>query len=201
MRDFWHRWHISLSTWFRDYVFIPLGGARGGEIRLVCSILAVFLLSGLWHGANWTFVVWGFYHSLAYLISTRLETTLGQLKILLGGWVSSVLATMTTLFIVMLGWVLFRAQSLEDALQFYKLMFTWSDWAEFTIYDLPFKSGTMLCVTIALFTVEAINRNKAHVLVIGDWPSLSRWIIYIGLLFSLNLFGAVNNSPFIYFQF
>ncbi len=103
--DFWRRWHISLSSWFRDYVYIPLGGSRGGAFSTYRNLLIVFLLCGLWHGANWTFVVWGLWHGL-FLIAERM-LPISRLPTLV--------TRLITLFAVLLGWVFFRAQTLEQA--------------------------------------------------------------------------------------
>jgi alginate O-acetyltransferase complex protein AlgI len=106
--DFWRRWHISLSTWFRDYVYIPLGGNRGGALRTYGNLLIVFFLCGLWHGANWTFITWGLYHGV-WLILERL----GWLRLL--GLLPAMLRHILTLLIVLCGWVLFRSESFERA--------------------------------------------------------------------------------------
>jgi alginate O-acetyltransferase complex protein AlgI len=103
--DFWRRWHISLSSWFRDYVYIPLGGSRGGSLATYRNLLIVFLLCGLWHGANWTFIVWGLWHGL-FLIAERLLP--------ISRW-PTIVTRSITLLAVTIGWVFFRAQSLEQA--------------------------------------------------------------------------------------
>ena len=106
--EFWRRWHISLSSWFRDYVYIPLGGNRGGQLKTLRNLLIVFLLTGLWHGAAWTFVLWGLYHG-AFLLLERLA---------LGRWLAGAPQAVSrayTLLAVMVGWVLFRAESLPEA--------------------------------------------------------------------------------------
>ncbi|MGH6996846.1 MAG: MBOAT family O-acyltransferase, partial [Phenylobacterium sp.] len=106
--DFWRRWHISLSSWFRDYVYIPLGGNRGGKLRTLRNLLIVFLLTGLWHGAAWTFVVWGLFHG-AFLILERIG--LGRLLARAPG----VVRHAYVLIVVIAGWVIFRAESLAQA--------------------------------------------------------------------------------------
>jgi alginate O-acetyltransferase complex protein AlgI len=116
IRDFWQRWHISLSTWFRDYLYIPLGGNRCSSLRNHLNLLIVFFFCGLWHGASWTFVVWGLYHGL-FLILERTR---------FGSWIASLpeaLRRIYTLVVVMLGWVFFRAESLPQAAAFLGAMF------------------------------------------------------------------------------
>ncbi|GAB2523585.1 MBOAT family O-acyltransferase [Spirosoma aerophilum] len=115
IQDFWRRWHISLSSWFRDYVYIPLGGNRGSKARTYRNLLIVFFVTGLWHGASWNFIIWGLYHGLFLLIeraglSKRLERT----------W--SPLAHIYTLFVVLIGWVFFRAEDLSAAILYLQKM-------------------------------------------------------------------------------
>lgn len=114
LRDFWRRWHISLSSWFSDYVYIPLGGSRRGRRRQVWATLAVFALSGLWHGANWTFVVWGLLHGLLLCAETVSGKSLGRVGVLAS---------------VGLGWIFFRAASVPQALELLSRLFTRWDWA------------------------------------------------------------------------
>ena len=120
IQDFWRRWHISLSTWFRDYVYIPLGGNRQGDLRTHVNLLTVFFLCGLWHGASWNFIVWGLFHGL-FLVLER--TSWGGVLAKLPG----IARTAYTLFVVMIGWVLFRADSLEVAGDILARMFWPSD--------------------------------------------------------------------------
>jgi alginate O-acetyltransferase complex protein AlgI len=115
IREFWRRWHISLSTWFRDYLFIPMGGSRVSEPRVYVNLLAVFVLCGLWHGASWTFVVWGLYHG-AFQILERL----GLAGVLARSW--RPLRHLYALLVVMFGWVLFRADTFGHALAFFRVM-------------------------------------------------------------------------------
>lgn len=114
--EFWRRWHISLGTWFRDYVYIPLGGSRVGKVKLFRNIFVVWLLTGIWHGANWTFIVWGVYFGVLLLIEkfTGLDKWLAKSKIV---------GHVYTLFLVLISWVLFRASSLGDAISYMKFMF------------------------------------------------------------------------------
>ena len=116
IRDFWRRWHISLSTWFRDYVYIPLGGNRVSETRNRLNLVAVFFLCGLWHGANWTFVAWGFYHGIFLVLEkTPWGTTLEKLP--------RPLRHLYAIFVAMMGWVLFRADTFSGAANFFAALF------------------------------------------------------------------------------
>jgi alginate O-acetyltransferase complex protein AlgI len=115
IRDFWRRWHISLSNWLRDYVYIPLGGNRGSAVRTSANLWAVFFLCGLWHGAAWTFVAWGLFHGF-FLVLER--SPLGRLRDRL--WLP--LRHVLTLVVVVAGWVLFRSETLAEALAFLGIM-------------------------------------------------------------------------------
>jgi alginate O-acetyltransferase complex protein AlgI len=115
IREFWRRWHISLSSWLRDYLYIPLGGSRQGSTRTLLNLLIVFLLCGLWHGASWTFILWGLYHGI-FLILERTRLEQWRMKI----WTP--LLQLQTFVVIMVGWVLFRSKTLPDALHFLALM-------------------------------------------------------------------------------
>lgn len=112
--DFWKRWHISLSSWFRDYVYIPLGGNRVGKIKHIRNLFLVWVLTGIWHGANWTFLVWG----LAYFIFLMLEKYTGLNRL------PKVFRQMYTMMIVIIAWVIFRADNITIALQYIRNMFS-----------------------------------------------------------------------------
>jgi hypothetical protein len=120
MSEFWRRWHISLSTWFRDYVYIPLGGNRAGILRMVVNLLITFLISGLWHGANWTFVIWGALHGMYVVSSGLMEPVWNRLRnAAFAKQFSPVLdgvSWLTTFGLVCFAWIFFRAWSVNDAL-------------------------------------------------------------------------------------
>lgn len=116
IQEFWRRWHISLSSWFRDYIYIPLGGNRKGTFCTYRNLLIIFLLTGIWHGANWTFIAWGIFHGL-FMLAERM----GLKKLL--ERLSSVVGHIYTMLVVLIGWVLFRADSFEKALGYLKAMF------------------------------------------------------------------------------
>ena len=111
--DFWHRWHISLSQWFRDYVYIPLGGNRKGALHWMWAVMATFVLSGLWHGANWTFVIWGALHGIALIVSVLLNRAIPQPVKNLPAMI--VIAWLATQLFVTVSWVFFRARTGEQA--------------------------------------------------------------------------------------
>lgn len=201
MAEFWRRWHISLSTWFRDYVYIPLGGGRRGEGRRIWNALITFGVSGLWHGANWTYVVWGFLNGLFVVFfkdrgkKERAETVGGESLI-----PSPVnLARMGLTFaLANLCWVFFRAPSLGDAFRCLRLIFTTAPrWSEFwgQVWDKWY-------LVAALVLLEWIQRRRDHALDIAHLPRAARWAVYLAVIFAIYIFGALQvDVQFIYFQF
>ena len=199
IQEFWRRWHISLSTWFRDYLYIPLGGNRGGTYQLYRNLIIVFLVTGIWHGANWTFVVWGLFHGF-FLIVERI----GGLKILKN--LPSVVQIFYTFIITSLGWVFFRANSMSDAvLIFQNFMVFDESFFSVNIYDtfvdtVEFKISMVLMIVIAIihyweYKIDIVNNILSK-------PLLVRWSIYILLIYSITLLGQYGEAkPFIYFQF
>ena len=196
--DFWRRWHISLNTWFVDYVYIPLGGSREGEYKHIRNILVIFLLSGLWHGANWTLVTWGIYHGLLFIPLLLMDKN----KLPDSNMIRSVISMLITFGFVTLGWIIFRAETLSMAFNYIADIFSDS------LLKIPKVSGAnnvtamlSLVFIILLLVVEWINREKPFGLDIRNiQSSFVRYSIYAGILFSIYFFGA-DSSNFIYFQF
>ena len=197
--DFWHRWHISLSSWLRDYLFIPLGGSRGQRLMTYRNLVITMALGGLWHGASWPFVIWGIFHGLL-LVAHRMFRELGQRAT----WLSRILETypgtairMTATFVlVSLGWVMFRAPSLDVALLIYRRLFT------------PMNGAFLPLSVIPLITIVAFIGIAHWLGESGLWERLSKRLpgeaLAIGYA-SLALIAAVlapaSGKAFIYFQF
>ena len=199
--EFWRRWHISLSTWFRDYVYIPLGGNRGSRLRRAGNILATFGLSGLWHGANWTFICWGLAHALLYLPKIFLRGVFpskpeASLKLLPGP--VQALKIGGTFFAVVLAWVLFRARDMSQAAAIYQRML-FDFWQPSMLPGAYFR--TELAVCLGLCAWEWLQRGKNHCLDIGGWPRVWRWAAYYVLIILILWKGNLHHVPFIYFQF
>lgn len=199
--EFWRRWHISLSTWFRDYVYIPLGGSRGRTWMRVRNIFIVFLLSGLWHGANWTFVIWGvlnaiFLLPLVLMHRNRKHTDLVAEHRFLPN-LKEVLQMGTTFCITLTGWVFFRAESLHEAIRYLGRVFSAS------LFSKPdvFPKKTLVFIA-AFLCAEWLQRDKQHVLQFGATavPRAFRWGLYYGLILAIVWFGG-SPQEFIYFQF
>ncbi len=191
--DFWHRWHISLSTWFKDYVYIPLGGNRVSTPRCHSNIMTTFIISGIWHGANWTFIVWGTIHGALQCI----EKWLGWNK---AHWnvTGKILHWFLTFCIVCLAWVFFRANSIDDACTIIVGMF--SD------LGVPFinSSSDIILTALALFIVlcKEYAEEYSWKFSISESPSwLIRHLYIICITVYIILFGVLNGGQFIYFQF
>ena len=197
--DFWRRWHISLSQWFRDYLYIPLGGNRQGAFRTYLNLMAVFILCGLWHGANWTFLFWGLYHGVFLMIErvTRLRDISPQKY--------TSLRRAFTLFIVMVGWVLFRSENIFQAKDFLVVMFTPINRP--ISYELSLALNYrnvifMLAAAISFFLpatfslTECLMKYKRPVWVIAGLIA-----ILVLLPYSAALIAGGSTTPFIYYRF
>jgi len=210
--EFWRRWHISLSTWFRDYLYIPLGGNRVRPARNYINLFIVFVLCGFWHGANWTFVIWGVLHGIylmtekftaSYRASVVKKLSLDKMGVLL-----KVMRVATTFALVCFAWIFFRAQSLNDAWFIVTHLFT--GWGSvLSGYDLQpvLILGsyrffvTALILIGAMETVHLAQRKGSVVEMLNQKPIWLRWSVYYILIISIMLLGNFNSQEFIYFQF
>ena len=200
--EFWRRWHISLNTWFVDYVYIPLGGSRNGKWKTVRNTLIIFGLSGLWHGANWTYIVWGFYHAFLFiplflfgLNHKRKDVVAAQ------SWHPSwkeALQMLTTFCFVVIGWIIFRAENIGQAWGYISRMFCEFDGT------FPKHGNTPLIYCGIVLFVEWMQRKKEHAFQIPHRSLFAyrpvRWIFYFAV-FVCTYFFMGNQSTFIYFQF
>jgi alginate O-acetyltransferase complex protein AlgI len=196
--EFWRRWHISLSTWFRDYLYIPLGGSRGGTIMKIRNTLIIFAVSGFWHGANWTFLIWGILNGLYFIplmLSGKNRSNLdiaAQNRILPS--IKEVLQIGVTFFITLIAWIFFRAESVSQAFHYLERLFSVS------LFTLPDRSRTLYLIFI-LIIVEWIQRKKQHGLEIDTVNYTTvRWAIYCCVIFLILNFSGLQQE-FIYFQF
>lgn len=199
--EFWRRWHISLMTWFRDYVYIPLGGSRCSKAKIIRNTFVIFLLSGFWHGANWTFLAWGAYHALLFLPlilmgkNRRYRDTVAE-----GRWLPSLKEIgqmFLTFVLVVFGWIIFRSESMVQAWVIGKRVLSPS------LLSIPEISGiTGFSIAICMMlVVEWIQRDKPHPLDLGRipwWPV--RAVAYFSIFFLILLLGG-HSENFIYFQF
>jgi alginate O-acetyltransferase complex protein AlgI len=204
--EFWGRWHISLSTWFRDYLYIPLGGNRVAKWRWLSNLLIVFLVSGLWHGANWTFVVWGGLHGLytilAIILRAPIEKGVQFLRLNRAPYLRDGLSIMVTFHAVVLAWIFFRANSLGDAFYIVTHLFT----------DVQLRSGGygigLGVLQTAILFLAILVMVLAEIIIVNKWvvlskqPAWARWSVYYALVTLIVLAGEFEaKSQFIYFQF
>jgi alginate O-acetyltransferase complex protein AlgI len=200
--EFWRRWHISLSSWFRDYLYIPLGGSKRTTLMTVRNILIVFLVSGFWHGANWTFIFWGLVNALFILPSVVLKKNRNNLDIVAQGKIlpsaKEVLAMAATFFLTVFAWIFFRAENMEHAFDFIAKIFSSS------LFTRPESVPKLLILFIVSFTiVEWLGREEQYAIkTVGiKWPKIFRWSLYIFIVFLIGMFMYAAETPFIYFQF
>ncbi len=209
--EFWKRWHISLSTWFRDYVYIPLGGNRVANWRWQFNLLVTFLLSGLWHGANWTYIIWGGLNGL-YLISENLTANLRHAILVKTGINKSsqwfkIVSLFYTFSLICISWVFFRAQTVNDAM--YIITHFFSDLSSSASVVFSSNMGTdkyNLVVAgfalTALFGIEFLQRGRSVRQLLQMQPAFVRMLVYYVLLLGIVCFGVFDNDrQFIYFQF
>ncbi len=207
IREFWQRWHISLSTWFRDYCYIPLGGNRTVKWRWYYNLMVTFVVSGLWHGANWTFVVWGFLHGL-YLIAAIIWKPYADKFYVRSGMselptLSRVLQIFTTFILACLAWVFFRAQSVADAMTIFKKMPNISlgqfRWDLFPKYTYQLKTVLFFIAVLLIIHILEEFRGIRNPLFSKHQPV--RWVAYVVFGLIILSFGAFSSSQFIYFRF
>lgn len=191
--EFWRRWHISLSTWFRDYLYIPLGGNRTGPWRRNFNLLVVFLVSGLWHGANWTFIIWGGLHGIYLLTENLILNRIGFERLPL------FLRRAYVFFLVSLAWVFFRATDMANAIGVFRGLQT-SPWKGMGVIP-EFQISEGLIAILALFMVEWIDEQKDLWGMIRDSRWIFRWGIYWIMAILFLLTAQFAGHQFIYFQF
>jgi D-alanyl-lipoteichoic acid acyltransferase DltB (MBOAT superfamily) len=204
--EFWRRWHISLSSWFKDYIYIPLGGSRVGPWKVFRNVAIIFLVSGFWHGANWTFIVWGGLHALFFipllLASKNRRHTHGIAEGRRFPSMREMSQMLSTFAMVCVAWVFFRADSLADALDYLWRAVTTlhHDLDVFGDY-LSHEAFEPVLMIFVMLAVEWVQRNRQHGLELSHVrKSWVRWGIYYGLVAILYFYGG-EQQDFIYFQF
>ena len=203
--EFWRRWHISLSTWFRDYLYIPLGGSRGNRAQQVRNIFIVFLVSGFWHGANWTFLCWGALHALFFIPLVLLKRNRSFLDTVKTKWlfpsIKEGLYILCTYLLVTIAWVFFRADTVGEALLYFNGMFSDSLWTFPKQFEHT-KMKLILLFIIGFIGMEWFGRNQEYAIerLASRWPLLARYAFYYVLAIIVFLFKG-SQQDFIYFQF
>jgi D-alanyl-lipoteichoic acid acyltransferase DltB (MBOAT superfamily) len=199
--EFWRRWHISLSSWFRDYLYIPLGGSQGGKLTKIRNTFLIFIVSGFWHGANWTFIIWGALNALYFLPLLLANTNRNNIEIVAKGKqfpsLKEVFSMTSTFFLVLISWIFFRADSITIALQYLKNLFRFNFKNGLEYLGIERYSAELVLLIIFFLCLEWISREKEH-------PFFGKWIYakLTVILLSIITLGVYSNiTDFIYFQF
>ena len=207
--EFWRRWHISLSTWFKDYIYIPLGGNRVSKWKWQLNLATVFLISGLWHGANWTFVVWGAIHGFYQIFSIWTSSIRKRIVKLIGldkiPTLHNILQIIITFTLVCFGWIFFRANNISDAIYVIKNMFI-NIGNGVPIDQLGLDSFQLKVAFLSIGVMELIHliqeyKKKTIREIISTKPIWIRWSLYYILVLCIILLGTFGSQEFIYFQF
>lgn len=193
---FWRRWHISLSTWFRDYIYIPLGGNRVNKLKWLRNILIVWILTGLWHGASWNFVLWGLYYGILLIIE----------KVFLGKFIEKlpkILQHIYTLFFVIIGWVIFRVESLSEIGIIFQKMFTWhsSGVLDNIILDFDIFSSLPYILIGIIGALPIISNIKEKMKYKTNYHLISNIATYAVFITCICFLLSATYNPFIYFRF
>ncbi|ESU25955.1 membrane bound O-acyl transferase MBOAT family protein [Flavobacterium limnosediminis JC2902] len=204
--EFWRRWHISLSTWFRDYLYIPLGGSQGGALMKVRNTFIIFLVSGFWHGANWTFIAWGLLNALYIMPSIVLNTNRNNLDVVAKGKYFSTLGELIqiiiTFAITCFAWIFFRAKDLDSAFSYIKRIFTSSLFTIPKFNSNQFSTKVLLILILFFLLIEWIGRSYNHALEIKDSTSFYlKWTLYFFIFMTIMIWGVTTKTEFIYFAF
>jgi D-alanyl-lipoteichoic acid acyltransferase DltB (MBOAT superfamily) len=202
--EFWRRWHISLSSWFRDYLYIPLGGSKGGTWMKVRNTFIIFIVSGFWHGANWTFVAWGTLNAIYFLPLLLLKRNRNNIEIVAKGQLlpsfRDFVNILLTFILTVFAWIFFRAESMQHAFSIISGIFSMS------LFSIPsvlsVKMIILIIVLIGFVLFEWINRDKQFALQLetSKSPSFVRYSLYMGIVMVIFWFGG-SAQNFIYFQF
>lgn len=203
--EFWRRWHISLSSWFKDYVYIPLGGKNVGRFHLLINLLITFTISGVWHGANWTFVFWGALNGILICIEKGILYFCSKWNIFKKPTLLfNLIRIMFTFFVILNTWIFFRAKSVADAFYIVTHQFQFNKNSH-SIFSLGLDQVQFCIVIFAIGILLAgnyIGMKTNFLVVIRRLPLAGRWALYLILLTSFSIFAAFDlNHPFIYFQF
>ena len=201
--EFWRRWHISLTTWFRDYVYIPLGGSRVSKAKVIRNTFVIFLLSGFWHGANWTFIAWGAYHAVLFLPLILTGKNRKYTNQIAEGRLLPTLKEagqmLLTFFLAVFGWIIFRAESIGMAWEYVCEMCNGSMFTVPWLINRDYYIPTFVAVLLLLLT-EWVSRAKQHGLSVENCSVVFRWIFYSAIVI-LIIYEGGQPAPFVYFQF
>ena len=201
--EFWRRWHISLSSWLKDYLYIPLGGNRLGEFRMYINLMLTMLIGGLWHGANWTFVIWGGLHGVylgmhKLLLNKKESTKIRKRSNKVSAFVVLIFKIATTYLLVLLTWLFFRASDLSEVVMFFEKVVNW-EWSEYT--------KRLITIALSFFSLVVFldiseRRAKSHTFILKlKNKTIRNAILFSLLLITLMYMFQGKPMPFVYFQF
>jgi len=204
--EFWRRWHISLTTWFRDYLYIPLGGSRGKTWMKIRNTFIIFVISGFWHGANWTFIVWGALNAIYFLPLLLTQKNRNHIETVAAGKIlpnlKDFFKILITFALTVFAWIFFRAENLSHAINYISTLFSYS---LFVVPEFPEMGKAMVTIglTIGFFCVEWLGREQQYAIAHWGikWKRPFRWLAYSVLLFLIGMYMQTKGTPFIYFQF
>lgn len=202
--EFWRRWHISLSTWFRDYLYIPLGGSRGGTLMKVRNTFIIFIVSGFWHGANWTFIVWGAINAVYFLPLLLTKNNRNHIEIVAKGKLLPTFRDITLILITfgltVFAWIFFRAENIGHALQYISDIFKHP--GSFLLLGIYWRYKTILILIGVFMITEWIGRENQYAIegISANFPKIIRWSFYCLLVLVTFLYSG-SQQDFIYFQF
>ena len=202
--EFWRRWHISLSSWFRDYLYIPLGGSKGGTWMKVRNIFIIFIISGFWHGANWTFIVWGALNAIYFLPLLLSKKNRDNLGIVAEGKlfpnIKELTSMLFTFVLTVFGWIFFRADNIGHAIQYISYIFKNTE--SFLVIGNYWKYKSIFTAIVIFVLIEWFGRIEQYAIArLGlNWNRFVRWAFYILIAICILLFSGSDNE-FIYFQF
>ncbi|WP_264535031.1 MBOAT family O-acyltransferase [Flavobacterium sp. N1736] len=204
--EFWRRWHISLSSWFRDYVYIPLGGSKGSKFTQIRNVLIIFIVSGFWHGANWTFIVWGLLNALFILPSVFFKTNRNNLDLIAKErsypTFKELIQMTRTFAIICFAWIFFRAKDLNTAFSYIKRIFSSSLFTIPRFDSKPISIKILLMLILFLLIKEWTSRSHSYALYMKDSKSpYSRWALYFLIFILISIWGVTAKTEFIYFAF
>ena len=205
--EFWRRWHISLTTWFRDYIYFPLGGSKCKKWKIIRNVFIVWAISGLWHGANWTFVCWGLFHAGVLTIYNLLNINKKHKNIVAYKHIlpsaKEILQMSITFILTVLGWIIFRAETMTQAIEIFRSI------ATNTFFEASLLYGkTYLLFALSMLVIEWFQRNKQHALQFSD-KGLFKYAFFRNSIYAILICITImaywahieDNSQFIYFQF
>lgn len=206
MAEFWRRWHISLSTWFRDYLYIPLGGSRGGKWMRIRNTFIIFIVSGFWHGANWTFIIWGTLNAIYFLPLLLTDNNRNNIEIVASHRVlptfRDILKMGVTFMLTVLAWIFFRAENVKHAIYYIKGIFSKS------LLQVPqfdnIRIGVLTLILLVVFIIFEWNGRRDNFAIEKLGNKLNkplRWVFFSFLVFCVLFFMSTDETPFIYFQF